>query len=228
MKKNSSCKKIISSIVLVSMIFVLVFEGMQPMQVQAATKEEDALKAYNKLLSKDTFNWASGNVGSLKNEISSKNIAFTTADIDKDGIKELLLYTGSANNHEYAKIYTYTGGKVKCIYTGDQMDVYSKNGLVYREAGGTGTYIIDYFKYSEGSLTQLTLKEGIDDINYIPETSEVYKAKYDSTYYYIFEVKGEEVSYSAYCNYVEKLIKDNKKISLKYRDNTSSTRKKYL
>jgi hypothetical protein len=228
MKKNSSWKKIISSIVLVSMIFVLTTKGMQPMQVQATTKGADALKAYNKLLSKDTFNWDNGNVGAIKNEIPSKNITFTTVDIDKDGIKELLLYTGSANNHEYAKIYTYTGGKVKCIYTGDRMDVYSKNGLMSRESSGTGSFFLEYYKYSEGKLTQLTYKEGTDTAEYIPETSEVIRAKNDSVYYFVFKVKDKSVSYSAYSKYVNKLKKNNKKLTLKYSNNTSSIRKKYL
>ena len=79
--------------------------------VEAASRKtkKNAMNAYKKMLLKNV-KWSNGYYA------RSKELYFTCIDINKDGVKELILYyMDSPHAYGWNRIYTYTDGRVKSL-----------------------------------------------------------------------------------------------------------------
>ncbi|MBQ9983760.1 MAG: hypothetical protein IJP29_04145 [Lachnospiraceae bacterium] len=224
-KRVSLSKKIVLAFVLV---MTLVFVGSVQSTSYAASnraKNKKALAAYEKLLSKSTYKWSS-----MSSENVTKNFRFCVVDVNKDGVKDLLLTNDSACHASgYYKLLTYHKGKVKCILTGDNIGVYKKRGVVYTTFAGTGSYSAYYYKIKNG--------KAIEKISFkATDTKEMAKPKIKhiagkgayKMYYYSCVVNGKEVSYKTYKKKMKKLLKTAKESNLTYYDNTAENRATYI
>ena len=76
----------------------------------SAKKNRKALEAYQQFLSQSQIKW------SKWTNVPSSQVQFASADINKDGVKELILsYPQAAHMDGWHRIYTYTKGKVKSL-----------------------------------------------------------------------------------------------------------------
>ena len=99
--------------------------GSGKITTQAATPEKTkALKAYNTLMAKEKISFHSENPSIT---ISTKKCTFGLAQVDNDGIPELIVNAKKADgtNHAtgYFNVYTFKSGKLK--YAGNAADKYA-------------------------------------------------------------------------------------------------------
>ena len=114
MKK--SIKNVIKTLCLIMTLLFLCQINVVPeiqgtVNVEAASRKtkKNARNAYKKMLLKNV-KWSDGYYA------RSKELYFTCIDINKDGVKELILYyMDSPHAYGWNRIYTYTGGRVKSL-----------------------------------------------------------------------------------------------------------------
>ena len=108
--------------------------------VEASTKSTNkkAVAAYRKMLSKSKLSWTYGN------RCPAKYVKFYVKDINRDGIRELLLQYDHASHAEgMNRVYTYSGGRVKSLGIFNVISYYS-NRKVFRD-------------YYAGCVTQINM-----------------------------------------------------------------------
>lgn len=224
-KKVGLSKKIVLAVALL-MSFVLV-GSVQSTSYAASnrSKNKKALAAYEKLLSKSTYKWSD-----MSSENKTKNFSFCIVDVNKDGVKDLLLANDSACHASgYYKLLTYHKGKVKCVLTGDNIGVYTKSGVVYTNFAGTGSYSAYYYKIKNGKAIEVAACKGTDTKEYAkPKVKHKEGKGVYAIYYYSYTINGKEVSYKTYKKKMNKILKKAKESNLTYYDNTAENRAAYI
>lgn len=119
MKK--SIIKIIACLFVASMLL-----PANAVSAEAASQNQKALKAYEKILSNPTYSWSS-----LSNENKTKDYKFACEDLNGDGVKELILYNPTASyGSGYVKILMYVNNKVKLVSTNSGFGWYKKRKII--------------------------------------------------------------------------------------------------
>lgn len=207
-------------VVLVAAITAIV---IAPQPAHAASANAKACKAYAKMLSKSTFKW----VGTT---VSSSSLKFACQDINKDGVKDLVVYNPEAFDYEgFYRIYTFKKGKVKRV--GSYYDVRAcrnKNFFSNYRAHMDNEECTYYRLGKDGKAKKLASYK--TQMMQKP-SAKVAKVKYINgsipVYYYACKVNGKSVSYDK-CMAKIKSLKKGSKDTLKYRANTAKNRAKYL
>lgn len=207
-------------VVLVAAITAIV---IAPQPAHAASANTKACKAYAKMLSKNTFEW-------VNTTVSSSALKFACQDINKDGVKDLVVYNPEAYDYEgYYRIYTFKKGKVKRV--GSYYDVRvcrNKNFFANYRAHMDNEDCTYYRLGKDGRAKKLVSCK--TQMMQKP-SAKVAKVKYINgsipVYYYACKVNGKSVSYDK-CMAKIKSLKKGSKDTLKYRVNTAKNRAKYL
>ena len=139
-------KKKLTLVMACMLLFNAIF-ACSSIPVQAGTKTKitstgkKAIKAYQRFLGQDTIQWSY-----QKKVYAFEKIEFALADINSDGVPELLLENGYASHAEgYVAIYGYYKKKIRQIDIGaDEItSYYPKSGIVefnHYGMGGTTWY----------------------------------------------------------------------------------------
>lgn len=175
-------------------------------EVQAASAQDKALSAYNKLLSQKTLTWSKN----LK--VPTSKCKFALLYVDNNSIPELFIDAGGAGtNHVsgFYKLYTFYNGKVKEVCTiRDSFSYYRKKGVFRTATYLHGEYISYYAFYSGKASLRLR--------------SESY---YSSSYY---DRYGKKISKTAFNKKLKSAIGTSKPTSFTCKPNTKTNRTKYL
>ena len=169
-------------------------------EVQAASKAKKAMAAYAKYL-QDGSHW----------NMDGKMTSFGLIDVNRDGIKELVVYDESTYS---TSLIGYVSGKTKqlgwCMR--GEIKIYPKKKIfaLYDSAGG-GIYATLYYKYDGKKVKELTRYESCEG---------------EETYF----LKGKSVSKKKYNKYIKSLHlgKGISSSDLKMHQNTKENRKSYL
>lgn len=95
--------------------------------ITAKKMNQKACAAYRKMLEKPTLVWSPGQGNSSR--CNTAELQFDCADINGDGIKELILYWMETYHAEgWNRVYTYYDGKVKNLGVYTSVDICSDKG----------------------------------------------------------------------------------------------------
>ena len=152
MEKEKMLKRILILVCMVMIVFINSFT------VKAVSKKEKALRAYDEMLSKSSFNVKSnGMIGNKRIIVKYEtiNCSFATAYIDKNSIPELIVqnFTDTSHVAGYGAIFTYKNGKVKQIAAlslNEFLKYYKKKGIIIDSYSGIGFSEQNYKKISNG------------------------------------------------------------------------------
>ena len=169
-------------------------------EVQAAAKAKKAMAAYAKYL-QDGSHW----------DMDGKMTSFGLIDVNRDGIKELVVYDESTYS---TSLIGYVSGKTKqlgwCMR--GEIKIYPKKKIfaLYDSAGG-GIYATLYYKYDGKKVKEIARDESCDG---------------EETYI----LKGKNVSKKKYNKYIKSLHlgKGISSWDLKMHQNIRENRKSYL
>lgn len=206
---------------LVVLMLVMLFPGVT---AHAASKKK-ALKAYKKLLSKNTIMIAPKNA-TIWPEIKykgtkKKNARFSLAYLDSDKVPELFVYDPSAG---YA-VFRYKKGKaVRAgyeLYWTVPKGYYYKTGI-YRTSGDVEGYIFydRYNRYSSGKFTQIIEHNYCED--YDDDDNRIIEHEYRSY------PGAREITKGRFDALLKNYTKGRAMTGLVLRKNTAKNRKKYL
>lgn len=225
-KQFPAMGKICLVLALVMAVCVAMLAASPDTALAKSSTNKKAVAAYSKMLSKKKIPWSE-----VPNAVSSSKIKFACKDINKDGVKDLVVYrTDGCEATGWYEIYTYVKGKVKSLGHYDYIDIYpNKNCFVHHNSGhGFGSE--RYYRITKsGTLKKLASYE----FNIGPKApkgvGKTVKKTVDGMprYLYDFQINGKKTTYSKcikQINSLKKAAKDN----LKYVKNTKANRKKYL
>lgn len=213
-------KKITKKGVAFLLIAALFITGWNIPQTAAATKNSQAIKAYESLLSKKTYEW-----GDTTANITA-NYDFACIDLNRDGVKELVVKNSWASYGDgYCKVFAYVDHKIKCVINCYAIDWYKKGKIIGIGDVHAG---IDW-----GEFYQLSTKgKLINKANYVGTDTkkDAKKIKHRSgTFYYTsFQIANKEVSYKTYKKQLKRLLKSKKPTKFEYHKNTAANRKAFL
>ena len=146
-------------------------------------------------------------------------VYFTTWDVDRDGLKELLVTSGYpkvGNTPEYADVYTYVNGKVKYAgKIGSPMSGISYNSSTKRlhaSRGGGGSIEFWYYTLTKNKKVKQVMCGAY--INGVKNGKEQYRCVYN----------GKSISYNKWLKTTKKWISQSR--DMKYYWNTQYNRKK--
>lgn len=214
MKK--SIIKIIACLFMASMLL-----PANAVSAEAASKNQKALKAYEKILSNPTYSWSS-----LSNENKTKDYKFACEDLNGDGVKELILYNPTASyGSGYVKILMYVNNKVKLVSTNSGFGWYKKRKIIQIDDAHTGSYWQERYKLTSNAKTREVSSYMATDMK---EYAKTYKRKEGILYYTSYKIHGKEMTYRNYKKSEKKLLGGEKMITIKEHKNTSTNRKSYL
>ena len=136
-------KKVSKKIGMMLLVIVMIMVGLplDTTEVAAKVTNQKAIKAYTKMLSKKYYKWEkySGSAYKEYDVNKTQNYDFFCIDLNKDGVKELLVCNNIASYAEgYVKIFTYKNGKVKCLLTSSCIEIYKKSMTIAYESRHTG------------------------------------------------------------------------------------------
>ena len=168
-------------------------------EVQAASKAKKAMAAYAKYL-QDGSHW----------NMDGKMTSFGLIDVNRDGIKELVVYDEGTNS---TSLIGYVSGKTKQLgwCMGDVI-IYSKKKIfALNDKAGAGMYAMIYYKYDGKKVKEIARDESCDG---------------EETYI----LKGKNVSKKKYNKYIKSLHlgKGISSWDLKMHQNIRENRKSYL
>lgn len=238
MKKIKKILKKMVCMILVSTMFVAIMPNpVIEIRVEAASAaNKKAINSYKKILQKTKINWSESTYG--KEVYKTKFLEFSCIDINKDGVKELLLYNPQSDHAiGWYSIYSYVNGKAKQIYlSGGELTFYPGRGLVKEVNIYPGSYNESYLSMdSNGKMYCRFSRAGVTDsatLDLIRQSNTKYYTEYVSkdspVYFYSFKSNGKEVTYQEYKKVRKKSMKKSKKKKITYYSNTSENRKKYL
>ena len=202
---------------LLMLLLVLVCSSMT---TQAASQRTKAMKAYSRFLEKGYY--------SGRQRFYSLD-SFTIADIDKNGIPELIT---TDNGIRIINVFTYKNGKVRCVeewagivWENDRKGNYvryskSKKALIVAEHGGTGMWGYRLLSMKKNKLTE-TFKISIST-SYDRWSNATRNCGYvkNGTWY--------NCSYKTYKKYESKYFTNSKVKKAYFVGNTKTNRKKKL
>lgn len=208
---------------LVACLLVVGAVQTAPTTAYAKTKGQKALDAYYKMLSADTFDW--DGIGAC----DTKNFRFCVADINGDGIKELILENNEGTGlFNYNCVYTYVNGKVKHVLTTAGVSWYKKANVLYINSPTAGTIEEHYYKITKSGKAKEKLS-ALSQNGWVEKPKHKVKDASGETWYYTScVVNGKEVSWSKYKKARSKLLGTEKQSTFKMKNNTKKNRDKYL
>ena len=208
MEKTNEKRNMLKRIMLMlcaAVVAISTVLGSGVTEVQAASKAKKAMAAYAKYL-QDGSHW----------NMDGKMTSFGLIDVNRDGIKELVVYDESTYS---TSLIGYVSGKTKqlgwCMR--GEIKIYPKKKIfaLYDSAGG-GMYDRGYYKYDGKKAQRLALYNvEYDGDKLIDET---------------YNVHGKNVSKKKYNKYIKSLQlgKGISSSDLKMHQNTKENRKSYL
>ena len=208
------------------LVAALAFLALLPEAAFAKTgTNKKACAAYSKMLSKKTMPWAES-----PGAVSTKKVKFACKDINKDGVKDLVVYNPEAFDYEgFYRIYTFKKGKVKRV--GSYYDVRVCRNKNFFESSRAHMDNEEYTYYRLGKNGKAKKLAAYKTQMMSRPNAKVAKTKYINgdipVYYYACKVNGKSVSYNK-CMKTIKSLKKGSKDTLKYRANTAKNRAKYL
>lgn len=194
---------------------------------KTTSKNKAAMKSYAALLaSEKKAKKVLGN--NLYTQVSSSSCKFALIDLNKDGIKEMVM---TSDGGYHAEILAYVKGKVKIVgnsFASAGTDKYYPNKKIYYTAIlHMGDVIYTHYKFNGKTMKAVAEKHGSDYINL--KTGKPKKSSEMSTFApYKYTVNGKKVSKKKYQSYVKKLLKGAKSQKLKWHKNTKANRSRYL
>ena len=198
-KKRNLMKRIMMMLCAVVVAISTVL-GSGVTEVQAASKAKKAMAAYAKYL-QDGSHW----------NMDGKMTSFGLIDVNRDGIKELVVYDESTYS---TSLIGYVSGKTKqlgwCMR--GEIKIYPKKKIfALYDSPGAGIYAMIYYKYDGKKVKELTRYESCEG---------------EETYF----LKGKSVSKEKYNKYIKSLHlgKGISSSDLKMHQNTKENRKSYL
>lgn len=163
--------------------------------------------------------------------VSTKKVKFACKDINKDGVKDLVVYrTDGCEATQWYEVYTYANGKVKSLGIYDYLNVYPSKNYFLHSNSGHGYVNYRYYRLTKkGTLKRFASYDVLIALKAPKGVGKVVKKKIDGmpSYLYGFTVGGKKASYSA-CMKKIKALEKGAKDNLKYVKNTKANRKKYL
>lgn len=186
---------------------------LQSADTQSATsRSKSAIKAYKKILSSEKE--------AKKVATYFDRLKFDVIDINKDGIKEIVV---TDDDGYHAEIYAYVNGKVKEVgssfASGNGDKYYPDRHIYYTQLFHSGEYLHQYYKF-DGKKMKLVAEQNGYDV-YVEQID---KIKTVTEYL----IKGKPVSRRKYKAYVKKILNGAKGKKFKWHKNTKANRQKYL
>lgn len=228
MKK--SIKKIVKTMCILVALLLLCQSNIVPAKmgtatVQAASKKtkKNALKAYRRILSKD-IRWSDSYY------ISSKKVRFNCIDINKDGVKELVLYYMEAPHmYGWNRIYTYAGGRVKSLGYFTDITIYKNKNYFSDCYSNTGNVDLHYYRLGKNGKKIRLAEYSFSDYKPYGESGVVKRYINGYPYYYhAFKVNGKRTTYKKCMRKKKSLEKKAKETKIKYHTNTAANRRRYV
>ena len=197
-------KRLMSSLLVVAMIFSLACPALAANSTKTDAVYEDAMDAYREF-TEEIYH---------EDEWYYEIEAFALYDLNSDGIPELLTHGGG--RMDYCKIFTYLDGAVEYVHWGTSFDVYS-NGLVYYSfSGGAGYTMHSYY----------SLK---DDLSFDPVLQYAEWYSLSETTYSVgaqaYEENSPKVPYSQIAAELDRILGDAEAADIVYHQNTDAERK---
>ena len=171
----------------------------------ALSKRQKAMRAYYKLMEKGEDKYGYD--------------GFAIFDFNKDGVPELIKYGGG--QIDYTTIYSYKKGKIHKVHWCSGLYVYS-NGIIRTTfSSGMGYWLDTYHRMTK----KLKLKYVY---RYAERLDEAYPGSYYQGKYAYDKSRSKKVSKKTVKKNIRKVLKGAKIKKLKYHDNTSYNRERYL
>lgn len=194
----------------ISICLVLILSGIifQPLSVHAASKAAKARETYKKLLKSES---KLGRLSPWNTDVSWSNAKYTTIDINKDGIPELLV---RSDDGIYTMLIAYINGKAKCIGQTPE-----------GTTSGTGSIAI----YPSRKVICLTTCHNWKNQTFykfngkkLEEKCRAWKLDNHESY----DINGSAVSKEKFEEYKAKLLKNTKQSKIKLKKNKTSKKSK--
>lgn len=222
-------EKIFICLLALSVMLCLFFPimGIRGHDVQAASKNQKACKAYKNFLKKSKIKWSSWE-NAPKNEIM-----FVCKDINGDGVKELLLRWNQASHASgWDRIYIYSSGKVKSIGNFTSISYYTNKKYFVNEYSNQGSGYIQYYKVNKKgkkiSLASYKYSLWVYPDDAKGKVTHKVNVDGDDIYYHSCKVNSKSTTYSKCMKKIKSIKKNAKKSKYKYYKNTSYNRNKYI
>lgn len=199
-----------------------------PMQTNAASakKNKKAMTAYHQFLSQDQIQWSEWT------SIPSSDVLFAAADINKDGVKELIVrYVQASHMDGWHRIYTYKKGRVKSLGHFTNVYIYKNKNFFVDSYANTGVIQNSYYRLGKNGKKITLAKYQISDTPASAKGKTVKKYNADmgyDVYYSDMKVNGKKVSYKKCMKKIRSLEKRAKQLNLKFYENTAENTGRYL
>lgn len=195
----------------------------------ASSKNKKALAAYRELLLQNQIAWSDWSYA------PAAEVDFAVADINKDGVKELILqWQGASHAEGWDRIYTYKKGKIKSLGQFTEVKIYRNKNYFVDVYMGMGNVLASYYRLKKNGKKECIAKYQTSDMYPYPigAKGKIVK-KYSETfgydvYYYAMKVNGEKVGYKECMKKIRGLEKNAKQLSLTYYNNTWENIAAYL
>lgn len=228
---QKSIKNVIKTLCLIMTLLFLCQINVVPeiqgtVNVEAASRKtkKNAMNAYKKMLLKNV-KWSNGYYA------RSKELYFTCIDINKDGVKELILYyMDSPHAYGWNRIYTYTDGRVKSLGQFTSVSICT-NKKYFTDSYMNGGIGREYFYQLGKNGKKIKIAEYTYADHKPYGVSGFVTRKHENGYpyyYYNCKVNGKRVGYNACMKKVKALKRGAKYSSGNYHKNTAANRKKFI
>ncbi len=212
------------SLLLIMLCVILVVPCLARMDASAATTRQRAIAAYKKWLSAPKIRVAAKGTryfdiqtyeSRTYYDTRSGNVKFALANIDSDGIPELILYTKVGWNSIYG-ILTYKNGRIYRVYSyagdGKLMGYYKGTGYFFMRTYSDGTPFTDSYYRIYGAKIRRNFTKF--DYGYGGEAD--------------YTVGKTDVSRSTFVSKIRRAVQYKKKTNPTYYTNTSGNRSAHL
>ena len=210
--------------IMICMVVLMFWQIPEVHAASAAKTNKKAISAYKKMLSNSYYSWT-GQGDPEANKTS--NYSFCCVDINKDGVKELIIHSEKASwaSNTY-KLLVYRNGKVSSVLACHGIEVYKKSRVIGVEEAHTGDFSGDFYTLSKkGKLKEKASYCGTSYSGFFTYSNYKIKHTENGIFYFSYKIGGKETSYTNYQKKYSKLIKNNEgKVKLKFVKNTSANR----
>ena len=179
--------------------------------VSAASVKDQALKAYDSLLSNQTISWSDGQ------KVSLKGSQFALVNLDKDSTPELVVQAKNTDMaHGIYAIYTFRNGKATRVNLNgiDNLAYYPKKNVIRVTRYGQG-YTYDYYVMNNKPVQVL------EENHFIEEGTD----KLTKTY---LNRSNKKISVKTFNKQLKSQVGKTKAVKLTYTKNSAANRKAAL
>ncbi len=144
MNRMKKSKKILSLILIAALMITGI--NIKTVKTYAKDTNKKAITVYRKLLSKEKHKWRE-DYSSAPDVNKTKNYKFACIDLNRDGIKELVVENPEACWADGSvKVFRYVKGKVKKVLLCHGFKWYKKSKTILVEEAHTGIFEGKYYK----------------------------------------------------------------------------------